>query len=265
VERKIEKAMSQPLLQIVELVMRFGGLMAIDDLHVEIEEGGIYGLIGPNGAGKTTVFNCLSRFYDPQKGRVLFKGEEILRHPSHDIPRLGIARTFQNLELFGEMTTLENLLVAKHTFLRGGTLGGAFLTSRCRAEEKKIREDAEEKIDFLGLSQVKDEIVSSLPHGTQKLVELARALCLSPKLLLLDEPVSGMNPKEVQSIVENIRQINRQLGITVFLVEHNMSVVMGLCDQICVMDHGKRIVFGPPSSIQNDPLVIEAYLGRKKV
>jgi branched-chain amino acid transport system ATP-binding protein len=249
------------LLAVEELTVKFGGLTAVNELSFTVDSGAIHGLIGPNGAGKSTVFNCLSRFYEPAAGRITFDSRNLLKSPAHGVVKAGIARTFQNVELFRGMTVLENVLVGQHSTFGGSFLCDMFATAGTRTREQEKREAALAALELLDIADVAGVYVGSLPYGKQKKVEFARALAANPKLLLLDEPAAGLNPQETYALGELIVDLGRKLGITVLLVEHDMALVMRICNQITVMEFGRKIASGQPDEIRCDQAVIKAYLG----
>jgi branched-chain amino acid transport system ATP-binding protein len=248
-------------LDIQNITVKFGGLLALSDLSFSIEAGEIVGLIGPNGAGKTTVFNVLTGVYQTTEGQVRFGGESILGKKPYEIFSRGIARTFQNIRLFSNMTALENAMVARHCRSKKGVVGALLRSSSQKQEEKQIRDKAREALEFMGVGAFADTVAENLPYGLQRRLEIARALSSQPKMLLLDEPAAGMNPAETTNLMEDIGRIS-DLGIDVLLVEHDMKVVMGVCERIVCVDHGIKIAEGGPDEIQNNPQVIEAYLGQ---
>ncbi|MDF2530786.1 MAG: transporter related protein [Clostridia bacterium] len=262
------------VLRVENLSISFGGLKAVDDLSFSVEENSIFGLIGPNGAGKTTVFNCISRFYAADKGKVIFskkndkqsiKELDMNRYKVHEVIGQGISRTFQNIELFKNMTVIDNLMIGLHSKTKGGFVQGGFFTRVVQREEKKNKQKAMDMLEFLGLLGIENQYAAAQPYGTQKLIELGRALISSPQLLILDEPAAGMNSTETEALSALIRRIRDELGVTILLVEHDMNLVMGICERICVINFGKKIAEGAPEEIRNNPVVQEAYLGKEEV
>ena len=248
------------LLEIQNVSMRFGGLEAIGSLDLDIEKGEIRGLIGPNGAGKTTLFNVISGVYRPTAGTILFKGQDITRLRPHDVTRLGVVRTFQAVTLFKNFTVLKNVLMGCHLHSRLSFLGGVFNTKGTRESEAATEKKAMEILDLMGLTELKDELALNLPHGHQRALGVAIGLAAEPELLMLDEPVTGMNPEETAAMMELVKRI-RDRGLTILLIEHDMKAVMSVCERISVLDFGKKIAEGEPDEIKQDEAVIEAYLG----
>jgi branched-chain amino acid transport system ATP-binding protein len=244
-----------------ELAINFGGVQALDGVSFEVEPGEVFTIIGPNGAGKTTIFNLISRIYDPTRGELLFRDEDITRVPPHDIARRGIARTFQNIELFEHATVLQNLLLGRHTHRRSRFFEEILALPRVRALEVAEREAAEKVIDFLDLQPYRDTLIVNLPYGVRKVVEMGRALCTEPKLLLLDEPSSGLSVEETEDMAFWIEDITKLLGITVLMVEHDMSLVTAVSDRVLALNYGRPIAQGTAREVQQRPEVIKAYLG----
>ena len=253
--------MSAVLLSAKNLSVRFGGVLAVNDVSFDVQRGEVFTLIGPNGAGKTTVFNLISRIYLPNSGEIEFEGRSLRGVAPHEIARMGVARTFQNIELFEHASVLQNLLIGRHTHRTTGLLSHLFFTGTTRQAEVRMRDKVEQVIELLGLQHYRESLVAGLPYGVRKVVELARALCTEPKLLLLDEPSSGLNVEETDDMAFWIDDIRHELGITVLMVEHDMSLVSKVSDRVLAMNQGEVLALGTPQEVQRHPGVIEAYLG----
>ena len=254
--------MSAPvLLSAQQLSVRFGGVLAVNQVSFEVRQGEVFTLIGPNGAGKTTVFNLISRLYQPTSGNLIYRDQPLTDQPAHAIAGLGIARTFQNIELFEHASVLHNLLIGRHSHRRTGLWGDLLFSRKAREAEIEARQKVEEVIEFLDLQHYRDALVGGLPYGVRKVVELARALSAEPQLLLLDEPSSGLNVEETEDMAFWIQDIQHELGITVLMVEHDMGLVSRVSDRVLAMNQGEVLAMGTPREVQSHPGVIEAYLG----